>query len=104
MKLQIHPSAQRLNFSWNVFPIWQALSEDQPPPDPVQQEQPIPWILWRKELTNQFCSLTADEAWAIDAMRQGIKFGEICEGLCEWIDEHNAAIHAASLLKGWILA
>ena len=35
-------------------------------------------------------------------MINGLTFGEICEGLCQWIAEDNAGVHAASLLKGWI--
>lgn len=104
MTFKIHPSTHRLNLSWNVVPIWQALTDEKTPPDPIQNEQPIPWILWRKELLNQFCSLSEDEAWAIDAISHGHSFQEICEGLCQWNDENEAPMQAASLLKGWILA
>ncbi len=40
-----------------------------------------------KDRTSQFVSLSLDEAWAIDAMINGANFGEICEGLCQWVDE-----------------
>ncbi len=33
---------------------------------------------------------------------QDATFGEICEGLTEWIDAQNVAGHAATLLKGWV--
>jgi len=102
MRLQAHPSVHRLNCSWNIVQIWQDIADEKIPPEPVQHPSPIPWILWRKELINRFCSLTADEAWAIDAVISGLTFGEICEGLCQWVDEQNVGIHAASLLKGWI--
>ena len=102
MRLQAHPSVHRLHLSWNVVPIWQAISDDKIPPDPIQYPIPIHWILWRKEFTNHFCSLTEDEAWAIDALLKASTFSEICEGLCQWIDEEEAGLRAASLLKGWI--
>ncbi|EKD54905.1 MAG: hypothetical protein ACD_60C00035G0005 [uncultured bacterium] len=103
MKFEMHPSLHRLELSWNVVQVWQMLSENQPPPDLIQSIQPVSWILWRKEIFNQFCSLTKDEAWAIDAIKQGMKFEEVCEGLCQWMDEKNVALHAASLLKGWMM-
>jgi hypothetical protein len=29
-------------------------------------------------------------------------FGDICEGLCQWVSEEEAGQRAASLLKTWI--
>ncbi len=102
MRLQAHPSVHRLHSSWNVVQIWQAISDDKTPPDPIQNSVPIHWVLWRKELTNHFCSLTEDEAWAINIIINGATFSELCEGLCQWVDEEEAGLRAASLLKGWI--
>lgn len=104
MRFQAHPSASLLTMHWNTVSIWQALSDETTPAEPEESPAPITWILWRHDLLNQFCSLSADEAWAIHALLTGATFGEICEGLCQWIDEENAALHAASLLKGWITA
>ncbi len=102
MQLQMHPAVHRLSFSWNIIQIWQALSDENTPPEPVHNLHPVEWVLWRREFASQFCSLSNDEAWAIDAMRNGGTFSEICEGLCQWIDEDEAALRAASLLKSWI--
>ena len=81
---------------------WQAITDELAPTKPQQNTSDVGWILWRKALMNQFSSLSADELWAIDAMINGLTFGEICEGLCQWIDESDAGMRAASLLKGWI--
>ena len=104
MRLKIHPSVHRLALSWNVVQIWQAITDDQTPEEPQQTESSVPWVLWRTDRVSQFSSLSVDEAWAIDAMINGATFGELCEGLCQWVDEENAGMHAASLLKGWITA
>ena len=29
-------------------------------------------------------TIDADEAWALDALRNRLSFGEICAGLCQW--------------------
>jgi hypothetical protein len=104
MRLAVHPSVHRLSLSWNVVQIWQAVSNDESPEEPQQTEASVDWLLWRNDRVSQFSSLAVDEAWAIDAMINGATFGEICEGLCQWVDEENAGMHAASLLKGWIMA
>lgn len=104
MHFEMHPSVARLNFSWNVVSIWQSISEDEAPSDPMQTPLPMPWLIWRKETVNQFCSLTDYEAWAIDAVLERASFGEIGAGLCQWFDEEVASVEAASLLKSWIEA
>ena len=104
MQFKIHPSAHHLPLSWNVVQIWQMLNDEQTPDDPQQSESSVNWILWRNELMTLFSSLSDDESWAINAMINGATFGEICEGLCQWVDEENAGVHAASLLKGWLMA
>jgi len=104
MRLLVHPSAHLISLSWNVVPIWQALSKDESPCELLQSDMPIPWIFWRSNLINQYCSLTNDEASALDAMLKGNTFGDVCEVLCQFVDEKEVAMRAASLLKGWISA
>jgi hypothetical protein len=102
MRFIPHPSVHRINFTWNIVQIWQAFSDQQKVDEPVKHSAPIPWILWRRDLINRFYSLTTEESWAIDAVLQHLTFGELCEGLCQWFNEEDAGIQAASLLKGWI--
>ena len=104
MQLFFHPSVHRFASKWNTVEIWQAYTEEQNIIQLVQNVTSIEWILWRKDDMNQFASLSIDEAWALDAIQKGATFGEICEGLCEWVEEESAAMHAASLLKGWLMS
>ncbi|MDO8704312.1 MAG: DNA-binding domain-containing protein [Sulfuricaulis sp.] len=71
-------------------------------PAPETSEYPQSWIVWRQNLKTYFRSLSVDEAWALDAASKGESFAALCEGLCEWIDPQNVALHAAGLLKLWI--
>lgn len=103
MKFQTHPSIHRLNLAWNVVAIWQAIIQDETPPEP-QKNKKVTWVLWRKDLINQFCSLEKEEALALDTLLRGSTFGEIGAGLCASFDEETAAIQAATLLKGWLSA
>ena len=102
MRFKIHPALQRINLQWNVVQIWQAITDQQPLVKPTKNADSVPWILWRQDLINRFCSLNESEAWAIDAVIKQFTFGAICEGLCQWMQEEEAGLHAASLLKSWI--
>ncbi len=101
MRLQFHPSLRLLDFSYHILPFWKALAEDQEPVIPEQCEQ-FTCLFWRQELVNQFRSLSQDEAWAIRAMVANSQFQELCEGLCQWMNESEAVMRAATLLKSWI--
>ncbi|CAM4509223.1 MAG: hypothetical protein LEGION0403_FIIPPAGN_00641 [Legionella sp.] len=99
----LHPSVQRLNYLWNSVSLWQALAHDHDLPELQQQTEASTWILWRTpELMIRFCSLSADEAWALDSLAQGASFGSLCEGLCQWIAVEEVGVRAASYLKNWI--
>ena len=58
--------------------------------------------MWRQDLQIYFRSLSVDEAFALDGLLRGENFGALCEGLTEWIDAQNVAVHAAGLLKQWL--
>jgi hypothetical protein len=100
--LVLHPSVQRMNFFWNVVPMWQCLVEEKPIGNPVKLEESTPWILWRKDYLNRFNSLSDEEAWALDSAIKGSTFSDICEGLCQWNEEEAVGMRAASFLKSWI--
>ncbi len=102
MQLQMHPSVRRLSLNWNAVQIWQMMSDDETPVEPIQTEAAVDWVVWRAQFMTHFSSLTPDEAWAIDAMQNQLTFGELCAGLCQWVSEQDAGVRAASLLKGWI--
>lgn len=131
MRLHFHPAVRRLDLRWNVPLIWKAINQNldverntvscrgetsatpsagnarhaeaqHDIPAPEAGEHPQAWLVWRQDLKTWFRSLSVDEAWALDAARGGESFAAICEGLCEWIDAQNVALHAAGLMKQWI--
>jgi hypothetical protein len=102
MRFIPHGSLQRLDMIWNAPAIWRAVENEQAPQSPVASDYPIAWALWRQDLKTYFRSLSVDEAWALDAARNGATFAEICGGLCEWVDALHVAPHAAGLLKAWV--
>ncbi len=97
-----HPSLRRLDLRWNVPTVWKEIEADREPPALEENEYPIAWLVWRQDLLTYFRSLDVDEAWAINAMQRGETFAAICEGLTEWIDAQNVAVHVAGFLKQWL--
>jgi hypothetical protein len=101
LQFVFHPSLRRLHLRWNTAAVWQAMSRDEAPPEPVCAEHPVPWLLWRQNLQNYFRSMTADEAVALDAALRGDSFGRICESLAEWLPDDEIPLRAAGLLGTW---
>lgn len=103
IKFTPHSSAQIARYFWNSIPLWQALTQDSKLPDIKRFEDEISWIIWRSpDYMIQFYSLTKEESWALNAAFQGLSFGELCEGLCQWIAADEVGMTAASFLKNWI--
>lgn len=104
LQIQFHPSVRVLNLSWNVFEIWQTISDDQEPPEPVCSPSPVVWVLWRNNFLSHYSSVMEDEAWVVNLITKDYTFGMLCEALTQWTDDQNAIMRAAALLKGWIIA
>ncbi|HSC47557.1 MAG TPA: DUF2063 domain-containing protein, partial [Gammaproteobacteria bacterium] len=102
LSFKLHPAVQLLSLHWNVPSFWQAVDQDDEPPELAAVPVPVSWLLWRAELATHWRSLGADEAWALAAAHEGRNFAELCEGLCRWHDESSVALTAASLLKRWL--
>ena len=103
MQFALHPSFRKITLHWNVASLWDAYKEQNTLLSPQKTDDPISWIIWRKDQTIHFRSLTLDEAYVIDAMHLGKSFSTICEGLCEWVAEDHVAMHGATLLKRFII-
>ena len=101
VRFQFHPSVQRLDLKSNMPKFWQALDSETQPPE-ISSDEPASWLFWRSELNTRWRSLSKDEAWMLDAAREGAEFGGLCEGLCQWHATEAVALQAASYLKLWL--
>jgi hypothetical protein len=96
------PALRWLDLHWNVPLIEQAHDQGAEVPVAERKEHPIRWLLWRREMKTHWRSLDVHEAWAIEEAGAGTRFGAICEGLLEWVDESQVALVAAGFMKQWI--
>jgi len=102
LRFDIHPSARRLDLSWNTAGMWSALTAEEPAPVTATAGEPVPWLIWREQLTTRFRSLASDEQAALDCLSGGGDFGELCHQLTVYVDADAVPMRAASLLKGWL--
>lgn len=101
LRFGLHPAVRQLTLHWNVPQAWQALESGE---EPALHANDVvaSWLLWRAQFMSHWRSLSEDEAWALEALREGRNFGELCEGLCRWHAPEGVALQAASLLKRWL--
>lgn len=102
VSFRFHPSLRCLRLRTNA-PFLRKMSEEegQVPPAEVLAEE-VCWMLWRKDLGVLYRSLSTEEAWALDAARDGADFTQLCEGLCRWIAPEAAAGQLAGMLRTWV--
>jgi len=89
LKIQFHPSLQVLNLEWDIATLIQTTENEEAPKAPLQLSKPITWIFWRKEQTSYFRSLSEPHALALRLFQQGYNFSEVCEGLCDIVNEEE---------------
>lgn len=102
MRFQLHPSLRKLVLRWNSMALWNAVKEEKLL-QAKKSSKKTHCFIWRKQHDVHFRSLSIDENDMLDAMLAGKSFSEICERLCQWIDEEQVAMHGATLLKQFIM-
>lgn len=101
---KISPSLRRFKVRTNVTSLWSSLRCDELPPHPTMLEADQELLVWRQGTASRFRMLGNEEAMALDAAREGVSFGVICEMIATMDDPGTAAVRAATYLRGWIEA
>lgn len=102
IQFTFHESVSRMDLEWNTPQLWAAIEAESEPIPPEKLEYPYAWLLWRQDLVNHYRSLDVDEGWALDSALAGVNFEDLCQGVCEWIDEEHAPARVAGFLGNWI--
>lgn len=102
MVIDVHPSVQLLTHHWNIVALWQAGNDDQVFPAAIRLEQMGHLVVWRKDIQSFYYVLDEKDAWVMQALQQGQSFGDICEGLLQWLPEEEVATHAVNVLLRWL--
>jgi hypothetical protein len=98
----LHPCVNLIALRTNAPAFRKASDAGEPLPEIAIAPAPLAWLIWRREHTACFRSLSEPEAWALRAVQEGANFSVLCEGMCEWLAPEEAASHAAGFLRQWV--
>jgi hypothetical protein len=98
----LQPSLQILQLQWNATEIWLALEHGETPPEAVFANEPVHWLVWRKDLQPHFRSLGEHETRALCGLQQGLSFAEICSVAANDTDQEDASMQVAGWLQIWV--
>ena len=100
MKLVFHPSVQVLETQWNSVESWQALKNEQTPPQ--AQEQQSYWLIWRdRQRLTQYRNLGIDGFVLYQCFNDHYPFAEACELLKEHLPEDQIGPASVKHLQSW---
>ena len=96
------PSLAWLPMQWNVAPVWRALQGDDDPDLPEPQALDHVVLIWRLGLAPRWRTLDGPAARLLRAVLDGETFADLCALAAGDVGDDQAALHAASALRGWI--
>jgi hypothetical protein len=102
LKFAVHPAVQTVGLRYNVAPAWSAQARGEALPAMQAAEQPVTWLLTRRQLQVRFRAMAADEAAAFERLREGETFAQWCEVLAATVGEDGAAVRAVQCLGQWL--
>lgn len=103
LRFQFARSVQRLTCRTNAPALYEAVAEDREPGMQGRLDsQSTEWLMWRRELSPRYRSMTSTEALAFDALASGETFADMCARLLERFSDDDAPLQAAACLKRWL--
>lgn len=106
LRLQLHPSVQRVALQWAVEAAWQTLraaSTGSEPDLPAPRHQPHTLLVWRQGLETHWRSLAAAEATLLQAVADGQTFEAWCAQAAALVSSADAAVPlVVGLLQQWL--
>lgn len=101
MKFIFHPTLRYQTFSYNIIPLWEAILNSSAKRATILKN-PQPVIFWRYNLDTVYRALSEMEAGILTFAMAGESFAVLCEKICQWVTEEEAAVQAATLLINWL--
>jgi len=103
LTFQPHASAARITSHCDIYHCWQALQDDEDPPQSDNHSAALQQlIVWRKDEVARTRVMTEEEAMAWDEVAAGTTFGSLCEMLAVYDTPDTAPLRAAQFLQTWI--
>ena len=96
------PSVQLIAMEWNVGPVWRALQGTEAPDLPEPEALTHTLLIWRQGLDTRWRALDDRGAHLLRAAMSGETFADLCVLAASEVGDEQAALHAASALRGWL--
>lgn len=100
LSLNFHAGVQLLPQQHNSFQIWQALANEETPPQ--KNADDTTWLIWRQDLVSHYRALECAELTALSVAMSTGNFADICEALLEHFSEQEVPLKAVGYLQQWI--
>ncbi|MGV6816868.1 MAG: HvfC/BufC family peptide modification chaperone [Thiotrichales bacterium] len=101
-RLQPVPTLSLSQQQFNTLDIWHAINQDETPPNTARLPQTMDIVIWRKEYSPHFQSISPIEALAIRCLRAGETLENIGATLAKAFPESNPATTFGGFLQRWI--
>ena len=100
LTLRFHGAVQLLPQHYNSFQIWQALSNDETPPQKAASD--TTWLIWRQDLVSRYRALESAESAALTVAMSAGNFADVCAALLAYFSEQEVPQQAVGYLQQWI--
>jgi hypothetical protein len=104
IKIIFHPGVYVFKAYWNSVECWQAIKNEDTPPEAFNGSQQY-WLIWRgSDLLTQFRSLTLDAYSMFNCFISGKNYADVCEALLSDISEEQISEFTLRYLFEWLNA
>lgn len=102
LRMNLHPSLRLVALHHNTPDVWRAWFDDAEPVAVVRYDTPKTCMLWRFNNMTHYRELEPAHLYMVNAVQAGTSFGELCEGLCDYLPEEEVAIFVGGVLQEWL--
>lgn len=102
IKISFHSSVRVFTAYWNSVESWQALKDENTPPEATKYS-PQHWLIWRGvDLLTQFRSLTNESYIMLNGFESGDNYADVCETLLAHVPEDTISELTLKYLFEWL--
>ena len=102
IKIRFHQSMQLFESNYNCVEIWQALKQQNTPPEARKLDY-CAWVVWRNiQRVTEFRSLEISELKSIQIFLRGGSLTDVCEQLQSHYPENEISKVAVTYLTDWL--
>lgn len=100
--LKLLPTVYLYTQQWNSLDIWHAVNQEIATPIAIMLPEPMTVMIWRKETSPHFRSLSYIETKAVELLQSGQSIESLCEILSEQFPDLDIATEFGKLLARWL--